>query len=652
MRARISLRKANDSRLQDCSGQILEALGTALASFRPPPPLGYSEWAEAKRVVPVGTSAEPGPWKSRPWQVAAFKALEDPASRGTLFVGASQLAGKTEIILTVIGYHAEHDAAPVLVVEPDLDMADALSQDRVAPMFDQSPAIREKIGPASGRTTANKIRHKVFPGGHLTLVGANSPSGLAMRPIRVLVCDEIDRYKPSAGTEGNPLRIAEKRTVSFWNARKLYVTSPGTKGLSESWKLWMKSDQQQWFVACPDCEKDQVLVWAQVKWNRDADGAHLPATARYVCEHCGSEWNDIKRWRAAAAGEMRATQPFAGFHAVRWGALNATNQALGDMVQEWLDAQGDPESLQVFVNTVLVEWWEDNADAVDSTGLMSRREDWAMPAGAEVPEGAAVLTIGVDVQKDRIEYEVIGWGHGEESWSIEYGKLYGNAKEDSSVLADLDKVLGKAWVHATGAELYIRAACIDTGYATQVVYRYCRPRLRRVLPNGQSQFVFAIKGRSEYGRPVWPEVSSSKRTKLASRVNLWSIGVDAVKDQVMARLSIASPGPGYCHFPLTRGQEYFQGLTAEYSKTVRKAGAIRRVWILPAGKANEPFDCRGYGYTAITALQSKPFLLDLDAECRALETQAVRAIGQKLKPAAPAARQTRPRGTRSKGFEA
>lgn len=653
-RARTSLQKANDSRLKACSGQLVEALGTALVSVRPPPPLGYSDWAEWKRTVPVGTSAEPGPWKSRPWQVAVFEALEDPASRGTLFAGCSQLAGKTEVILTVVGYHVEHDPGPVLIVEPDLDMADALSQDRVAPMIDESPAIRAKVGPASGRSGKNKIRHKVFPGGHLTLVGANSPSGLAMRPIRILVCDEIDRYKPTAGKEGNPLRIAEKRTVSFWNARKLYVTSPGTKLVSESWKLWVKSDKQEWFVTCPDCGVADVLKWTQVRWDRDADGKHLPETAEYACEHCGSCWDDVRRWRAANAGEMRATQEFTGIHGLRFGALNVSGQRLSDMAQEWLDAQGDPDSLQVFINTVLCEWWDhDDVDEVDETGLMSRREDWSLilPVGTELPQGVAVLTLGVDAQKDRLEYEVIGWGHGEESWSIEYGKLYGNVKEDPSVLADLDKLLDRAWVHAKGLELFIRGACIDTGYATQAVYRYCRPRMRRPLPNGQPQFVFAIKGRSEYGRPVWPETAASKRTKTSSRVNLWTIGVDAGKDQVMARLGIAEPGPGYCHFPLTRNQDYFIGLTAEHAKTVRQGGKTRRVWeVKRSGLANEPFDCRNYGYAAIVGLQSWPFLLDLDAECRKIETAPDAHDGARAAQPSRPARPNERQGMLSRGY--
>lgn len=599
----------------------------------------------------MGTSAEPGPWRSRPWQPPVFESLQDPASRGTLFAGCSQLAGKTELILNVIGFHIEHDPAPVLTVEPDLDMADALSQDRVAPMIDESPAIRAKVGPATGRSGKNKIRHKVYQGGHLTLVGANSPSGLAMRPIRILVCDEIDRYKPTAGKEGNPLRIAEKRTVSFWNARKFYVTSPGLKHIGESWKLWVKSDRQEWFVECPDCSEWQILQWNQVRWDRDDDGNHLPETAEYVCKHCGTTWDDIKRWRAGGAGEFRPTKEFTGFHAHRFGALNVPGQPLADMVQEWLDAQGDPESLQVFINTVLCEWWEDEVDEVDETGLMSRREDWSplMPAGSDLPRDVALLTLGVDVQKDRLEYEVIGWGHGEESWSIEYGKLYGNAKEDPSVLADLDKVLNRPWLHAKGFELFIRAACVDSGYATQAVYKYCRPRLRRALPNGQPQFVFCIKGRSEYGRPVWPEVATSKRTKMSSRVNLWTIGVDAAKDQVMARLGIAEPGPGYCHFPLNRGQDYFLGLTAEQAKTKRTGGVERRVWELKSsGRANEPFDCRVYGYAAVVGIQSKPFALNLEATCRTIAAAADVSAGKA--PAKKKAAKKKRGGVRSRGF--
>lgn len=627
------------------------------------------EWAEAHRVISSGPV--PGRWVSRPYQKPVLEAITAKGVKGVLYVAASQGGGKTEICLNAAGYHMDADPSTVLLVEPTLDMADAFSKDRLAPMIAACDRLRAKVQDPKARDSGNTTRHKVYPGGHITMVGANSASGLAMRPIRLVIFDEVDRYPLSAGTEGDPVKLAETRTFAYeilGLARKLFVTSPRRKhGRSD--KLWQKTDQCEYMVPCSDCGHRQVMKWSQVHWDKDNDGEHCPETATYSCEGCGVVWSDAQRWdnissapAASPNGDpYEAQAPFKGWRGFRLPGLCVLGSRLSSFVEQWLDAQGNPELLRVFVNTVLCEWEDIKGESVDETGIMSRREDWAklLPKGTQLPLGVAVLTLGVDVQKDRVEYEVIGWGRGEESWSIEYGKLYGNVKEDASVLLDLDKLLDRPFVHAKGFPLFIRAAAVDTGYATQAVYRYVKPRLRRALPNGQPQFVFGIKGRSEYGRPLWPETSASKRLKLAGRVNLWTLGVDAGKDQVMARLSIAEPGPGYCHFDINRQADYFKGLTAEQCRMVRRAGIDRRVWELKkVGQPNEPFDIRVYGYAALVGLQAKPFLLDLESACLAVEQAQDLSGSLKTKTkgatAAPVV-VTKPRRTRrqrSRGYEA
>ncbi len=635
-------------------------------TWRTKPRGNVHEWAEAHRVIAQGPV--PGRWVSRPYQKPVLEAITAKGVKGVLYVAASQGGGKTEICLNAAGFHMDADPSAVLLVEPTLDMADAFSKDRLAPMIAACDTLRGKVKDPKTRDSGNTTRHKVYPGGHITMVGANSASGLAMRPIRIVIFDEVDRYPLSAGTEGDPVKLAETRTFAYdilGLARKLFVTSPGQK-YGRSDKLWAKTDQQEYMVPCQDCGHRQVMKWSQVHWDKDSDGNHQPETATYSCEGCGVCWPDAQRWdnvtNAPAASPdgnpYEAQAVFKGWHGFRLPGLCVLGSKLASYVEQWLDAQGNPELLRVFVNTVLCEWEDIRGESVDETGIMARREDWSkiLPKGTELPAGVAVLTLGVDVQKDRVEYEVIGWGRGEESWSIEYGKVYGNVKEDASVLLDLDRLLlDRPFMHAKGFPLYIRAAAVDTGYATQAVYRYVKPRLRRVLPNGQPQFVFGVKGRSEYGRPLWPETSASKRLKLSGRVNLWTIGVDAGKDQVMARLSIAEPGPGYCHFPITRQAEYFKGLTAEQCRVVRRAGIDRRVWEDKVkGAPNEPFDLRVYGYAAVVGLQSKPFLLNLEAACIAIENAEDLMGGPVATGAARAvvAPKRRARRQRSRGYEA
>ncbi|MGB0890485.1 MAG: terminase gpA endonuclease subunit, partial [Solirubrobacterales bacterium] len=398
--------------------------------FRPPPDLGYNGWAEKYRVVPVGTSPSPGRWKSRPWQGPVLDALDDPETETVLFLGASQGGGKTELCLNVIGRHVHHDPAPILTIEPNLDMAQAFSKDRLALMIEQTPELAERVAPARSRDSENTVLHKAFRGGHWTGVGANSPAGLAMRPIRILIGDEIDRYEASAGREGDPLKIGERRTFAFWNRKKFYTTSPGVEGISRSKVIWDRSDQNEYGVPCGDCGEWQVLSWDQVQWDRDELGGHLPETATYVCAHCGCVWDDQARWRASEAGGYRAQAESSGTRAFRMNALAVTGARLSVFVEEWLEAQGHPELLKVFINTVLSEWWTEKYHTVSEDGI--RREPYPMQGDRRVaPEGVVVLTAGVDIQDDRLELGIDGWGLGEEWWRLEHHVLSGDPSSDA-----------------------------------------------------------------------------------------------------------------------------------------------------------------------------------------------------------------------------
>ena len=583
-----------------------------------------------------------------------MNACSDPRVHKVVGVFASQ-TGKTDMTLNLVGFHIHHDPAPILVIQPTLEMAKAWSKDRLAPMLRDTPALRGKVQDPRSRDSDNTLLHKAFRGGHITIAGSNSPASLASRPIRIVICDEVDRYAPSAGTEGDPVKLAETRSATFWNSVLIEITSPGIRGESRIEVDWEKSDKRLYFVPCPDCGEFQTLKWAQVQWDKDEHGDPLPETAVYVCPSCGSCWDDIARWASVRRGEWRATEPFRGVAGFHLNALNAPweRRKLARLVEQWLEAQGNPELLKVFVNTVLAEWWEDEeGDGVDPTGLMKRRKSWAeaMPRGAELPEGVAVVTFGLDVGKDRVEYEIVGWGRAEESWSLRYGRIYGDIAQDPGVLEEVDDIHGRPLMHAKGVELYIRAACLDSGYATETVYRFCKPRLRRPLPDGFSQFVFAVKGRSEFGRPIWPEKAGG--TKKLRGLNLWTIGVDAAKDSIYGRLRIADPGAGYCHWPVDRPGDYFIGLTAEHTKTRYVRGQRRRAWELKSqALRNEPLDCRVYAYTALVGIQSDPFLLDLERECGRIDSQPwvpidqASAQGESMPaPSRPAGRRRRSRG--------
>jgi phage terminase large subunit GpA-like protein len=406
----------------------------------------------------------------------------------TEVVQSSSQVGKTELCLNATGFFVHQDPAPILLIEPTLDIAEAYSKDRLAPMVRDTPVLFELIKESRSRDSGNTILHKSFPGGHITLAGSNSPSGLASRPIRILICDEIDRYAASAGAEGNPVSLASKRTTTFWNRKKLFVSSPTIKGLSAIEASFLASDRRHYHVPCWACYKKQKLDWSQVRFeNRD------PRTALYVCAHCGAGWNDAQRWKAIMDGEWIPEAKFkgiAGFHL--WEAYNPWVK-LSEIVANFLAAhekaeQGDHEAMKAFVNTTLGQTWEEKAETIAPDPLMNRRENYAADA---LPYRVLYLTAGVDVQDDRIEIEIVGWraerrNEPEESWGVEVIILHGDPAKPE-IWNDLDEITLREWTTEDGRRLRLGAIGIDTGgHHADAVYKFCTPR--------RGRRIYAIKG--------------------------------------------------------------------------------------------------------------------------------------------------------------
>jgi phage terminase large subunit GpA-like protein len=589
----------------------------ALEVLRPPPNLTISQWSDSERRLSPESSAEPGPWRTTraEYQRGFMDAFSDAKVPELVGVFASQ-TGKTDCVLNMIGARIATRPGPMLVIQPTLDMAQAWSKDRLSPMLRDTPALAGKVRDARSRDSGNTTLHKLFPSGHLTASGANSPANLAMRPIRDLYCDEIDRYPSSAGTEGDPVKLADTRTRAFWNRKRVYISSPGTRGASRLEVLWNRSDQRLYYVPCPDCGKRQTLKWSQVAWEKDDRGEHKPETAAYACEHCGCLWSDLQRRRAVAQGEWKASKPFrgcAGFHinalAAPWESCN-----LEHLVAQWLEAQGNPELLKVFINTVLAEWWEDShyAKTVDPTGLLDRREP--IP---NVPAACALLTAGVDEQEYGFEISVYAWGSGEESWLLEHKVLHGDPSAEA-IWQDLDAYLMRPWPRALGGVDFIRGSCIDSGHNTQRVYDFCGPRFRRVTPDGGRSFVFAIKGQAGVGE-LWPRQAS----KVSTKVPLWPLRVDAGKRQIYGRLSIAEPGLGYIHLNDSVDREFVESLVSEkLETTVNRKGFPVESWRPKrAGIRTEKLDCAVYAYAALCGLRAMGF--DLEGEVANLGRRVV-----------------------------
>ncbi|WP_438449403.1 phage terminase large subunit family protein, partial [Gorillibacterium sp. sgz5001074] len=461
------------------------------------------------------------------------------------------------------------------------------SKDRLQPMIRDTPALNGKVKDVKSRGSENTILHKKFPGGHITLVGANAPSTLASRPIRIVFCDEVDRYPASAGAEGDPVALAAKRTTTFWNRKLVLVSTPTVKGVSRIEKAYENSTKEQWCLPCPSCGELQPLTWGQTIFK--ADGPDQVQSVEHCCRECGALHGEYE-WKAGI-GQWIAREPERKTRGFHLNELVSPWKRWEEIVSDFLKAKDSPEELKTWVNTSLGETWEEQGEQVDENELVKRREQYA----ASVPDPVLVLTAGVDVQNDRFEVEVVGWGVGKESWGIEYRIIYGDPAKPE-IWHQLDEYLGRTWRRADGSGITVSCTCIDSGgHHTTDVYRFCVKR--------ETRRIFAIKGEGGDGKAFVGRVSRTARENCA----LFLIGVDGGKVTLLTRLKNKFEGTeGYCHFPIKAecgyGEEYFKGLTSEKQVIRFHKGRPRLEWIKVGKVRNEPLDVRNYATAALEIL--------------------------------------------------
>jgi len=506
-------------------------------------------------------------------------ACSDSKIQEVVVMAGAQL-GKTEAILNIIGYHIDNNPCPILVLQPTLEMAQAFSKDRIAAgLLRSTPVLKGKVKDPRARDSGNTTLHKVFSGGAVTIVGANSPAGLASRPIRIVLCDEVDRYPTSAGSEGDPIQLARKRSATYFNRKIIMVSTPTNKGASRIEDAYGKSDMREYHVPCKHCHHPQILKWANVKWE---DGQ--PETAKYLCEECGVLWDEADRVWSIRNGDWVAKKPFKGIAGFAINGLCSPWTPLADGVRDFLSVKKNPEQLRVWTNTYLGETWEDAGERIDDFELADRREE--MPF---VPDEVMVLTAGIDTQDNRLEMTVQGWGKDDESYVIDHVTLYGDPSTPQ-LWGDLDSKLLQQYETASGRLLGIRAAAIDSGgHFTNSVYAFCK--------KNQGRRIFAIKGVGGDGKAIAGRPTKNNTMKCP----LFPVGVDTVKDLVFARLKIKEEGSGYVHFSDALTDEYFRQLTAEKAVTRFHRGFKKRVFEKVRAR-NEALDCMVYSIAAYSIL--------------------------------------------------
>lgn len=584
--------------------QVLDKIfKTGLQAAIPEGELTISKWAAQYRFVSLDRVADPalaGRWKNEttPYLVGIMDAVTQPDVNEILFLKSSQVGG-SETINNILGYYIHIDPATIQYICENEGKARAWSVESFAPMIRDTPVLSQIFGEARERDSSNMIEAKAFRGGHFALGWATSPATLSSRPRRVICTDETDAFESTK--EGDPVKLAEARTKTAGAQRKIiHVTTPRDKETSRVFPMWEESTQERYFVPCLGCDAFQHLAWKQIHWDKgDAAGA------AYACEHCGLLIDNDSKTEMLRRGEWRATNPdYVGNRRAFWiNELYSPFTTWGEMATAWLEAKKHQDTLKVFINTRLAEFWEDRAGAMEFADLTFHQEEYE----AEIPPGVLVLTAGVDVQDDRLEIEIVGWGVDLESWSIDY-KIIEGSPGLVDVWDSLSDYLLTEFYDAGGRAFKIRAACVDSGgHHTEQVYKFCKANAGRRW--------IAIKGSNQASQPIAP-----KEFKIVGRnkTRLYHVGTDTAKDEIFAYLKKTSDiirqlndpnfepdadaefdAGGYCHFPNRYTETYFKQLCAEKKITKYTSGAARKVYEKVSLSArNEALDCRVYATAA------------------------------------------------------
>ena len=603
--------------------------------LRPEQPLTVSEWADKHRRLSSKASAEPGPWRTNrtPYLREPMDCLSSnsPIQRVVMMFAAQ--TGKTEAGANWLGYVIDHAPGPMLLVQPTVEMAKRLSKQRLESLITETPVLAEKIAPSRSRDSGNTMFAKDFPGGMMLLTGSNSATGLRSTPCRYIFCDEIDAFPSDVDGEGDPVSLAEKRATTFARRKILLTSTPTVKDFSRIEAEYERSDQRRFYVPCPCCSVMQWLKWPQLKWENND-----PATAAYECEVCHERFAEIHKPAMLRNGEWRATAPSngktAGFQ------LSGLYSPLGwlswaDMVDDFLRAKTDAPMLKSFVNTRLAETWEEDfASKVSADGLLERCEHYQ---AAMVPEGGLALTVGVDVQDNRLAISVWAWGREEEGWLLDHQEIYGDPSRQE-LWKQLDEVVLREWPHAVGPAMRPDVVAIDSGgHFTAEVYQYARERAR--------QGVVAIKGQSQRGKPPIGkgskvDVNHQGRTLKRGAV-VYLVGGDTVKTTLFGRLKHNEQGAGFLHFHMGTTGEYFEQLTAE-KQVLRynRGGFPTREWVKKPSARNEALDCLVYAYAALNLMYQR---FDRRTIWDQLEKR-LEGTGKKKKPALLGSKQQPPSG--------
>jgi phage terminase large subunit GpA-like protein len=579
---------------------------TVARSIEPRKVLTVSQWADAERF----TSSKEGPIEGQ-WDTNRNPPLREPMdcmSRGS---GVHEMCaklpiqfGKTNIEVNVIGYAIDHDPCPMIVFLPDDLTKDAWTLQKFNPMIENTPAVRNKLTTTASRSTANQAAFKDFLGGQIFVEHGKTATRMSLKTARRVLVDEIDKFVAQLATGEDPLKLIRGRVSAFPSSYQIaYVGSPGVRGVSRMEELWEESDQREYHVPCPHCGVMQPLTWSGLQWTPNATDCW------YVCRYNGCVIREASKTEMIARGHWVAKHPgrrIRGYH------INCLYYQFGlgprwlDLVREWIDAQKDLAALQVFVQERLAEAWEDPAlRRVKHNVIADRAEPYKIK---HAPRGVIEITAGVDVQGNRLVYQIVGWGRGNRSWTLDYDELFGNPIEDDGsgnlapVWTALTDRLNRAIEHECGAQIRIASVAIDMRHCGEDVKMYVRRNLVR-----RPMAIYGAKANNAppLGKPKLVDLNwrgqSEKRGLKAYQVGTVEIkqllyrrlAADGDPKKVAGEAVEKTAADRLVHFSEELGKDFFAGIVSEVfdpklNRFVKRKGGVR----------NEPLDTWAYACAA------------------------------------------------------
>lgn len=590
---------------------ILTLINTCLA---PPPKLNLVEWADKYRFLP-DNSAEPGRWKTDRVEVVREPMLSvtNPEVREITIMCCIQLM-KTELMINTALYYMHQEPSPILYCAPKKELAEAWSKERFMKSVLVTPVISD-IFSVNRRGEGNTITQKQFRGGQISIVSARNPSDLAMRAVRILLFDECNKYPANSGAgeggskgEGDPISIAWGRSTTYRNrAKKITACSPTIQDQCRISFEYSKSNRSVYIQPCPHCDHRKVLTWKDVLIPKDEHDEFIHLKAAIVCSECGVIWNESDRHKSIRNGYWEITRPKVTWHhGYKVSSLASPFIPVVELGKEFVDAQGNLESLKTFYNTRMSETWKEVGERPEWRRLYERRDTYKI---GTIPDGGLLLTIGIDIQKTYIVYEVVAWGKRKESWSVDSGTIQGDISDDSTKDL-LARFLDLSYKNSSGIDVPIMKGCIDSGFKTQEVYAFVRSYGSDRIVSVKGDKIGNLQSTLGIAKPVDVNIEGKR---IARGLLNWPVGSSVIKEQIYRWLNSTKPTEselaegksypsGYCHFP-EYSEEFFKQLTGEESvKETDKYGFSRNVW-KKMRDDNHFLDCRVYNRAGSAMLQ-------------------------------------------------